>query len=287
MAAAPAAPQASADPVLPQALRRSAYDAPNWGSAPPPELLDPAMDGGVGYRAAKTPVAFTPNTPASDAMRSAQPAPPEKASAAIPPQILTFKPVDDGYGEPPEVPPAPQLARGSYQPRTNIEDELAAIEDTPSGAPVATTTKSAPPSRLGGQGAPVPKPAQSAPTPNDDFNGQTVSVMPSEAKEKAEEAASRMAQMSKAGGGYGLHLASYQRAEKAEEGWDILQEQYADLLTSLSARGHAVDLPGKGRYIRLIAGPFPTEGEAESRCAAFEERDEYCVVRPFQGEPIL
>lgn len=80
-----------------------------------------------------------------------------------------------------------------------------------------------------------------------------------------------------------IRLASYRDRAKAEKGWKILSHRYSDLLGSLSYTLQPVDLgPGKGKFLRLEAGPLTSLAQANELCAEIERRggDDCVTVRP-------
>ena len=74
-----------------------------------------------------------------------------------------------------------------------------------------------------------------------------------------------------------LHLASYRQVAQAEAGWRVLTRDHADVLSALRPGVAEVSLPGRGVFIRLLAGPL-TPGEAEVACEALEADGAYCAI---------
>lgn len=62
---------------------------------------------------------------------------------------------------------------------------------------------------------------------------------------------------------YGVHLESYRTQARAELGWKETQRSLPALAGEASYRLVRVDLPEKGIYYRVIAGPFATFAEAQ------------------------
>jgi cell division septation protein DedD len=87
-----------------------------------------------------------------------------------------------------------------------------------------------------------------------------------------------------ASGGYGVHLASYKVADNAIKGWETLSRQYS-VLTGLEARLTEADIPGKGRFLRLKAGPFSSRAAAVEACRSITSYGDYCKVTNFDGVP--
>ena len=84
---------------------------------------------------------------------------------------------------------------------------------------------------------------------------------------------------------YALHLASYREPAQALAGWDVLTREHPQALSDLAPARAAVDLEGRGRFHRLIAGPLP-EARADATCAALEDEGAYCAVVRWDGTPL-
>ena len=78
--------------------------------------------------------------------------------------------------------------------------------------------------------------------------------------------------------GYAVHLASYRATAGAQRGWEILSNDLSDILGSAQPITKGVDIPGKGYFVRLLAGPYDSHGAASATCAEIKNRGEYCVV---------
>ena len=75
---------------------------------------------------------------------------------------------------------------------------------------------------------------------------------------------------------YGGHLASYFREADARRGWNIIVRQQSSIG---SLKPHIVPIKtAKGPMVRLIAGDFPTEAEAQRFCTWAHEQHLYCAV---------
>ena len=84
------------------------------------------------------------------------------------------------------------------------------------------------------------------------------------------------------GDGFGVHLASYRVAGNAQKGWEVLTARH-DVLKGRQARLAAVDLPGRGMFLRLKAGPFASRAAAVEACRMIEVTGDYCAVTTFDG----
>lgn len=71
-----------------------------------------------------------------------------------------------------------------------------------------------------------------------------------------------------------LHLASLRSEEAAAEEWLAIQDRLPQV-RDWSVRFEPVDLPKKGRFVRLLAVP-PEGADASKVCAALEKSGQYC-----------
>lgn len=83
---------------------------------------------------------------------------------------------------------------------------------------------------------------------------------------------------------FGVHLASYRKAVEARQGWGKLQRENPDQLGLLEPRIEVVEIPDKGRFLRLIGGGFSSRDKAEALCTSLKQRGLYCSVSQFSGE---
>ncbi len=79
-------------------------------------------------------------------------------------------------------------------------------------------------------------------------------------------------------GQWGVHLASYKLEANVHNGWLLMQAAYPDLLAGLSPRRVVADIPGKGTFVRLVAGPIPNQADAEALRRQFVMRGKYADV---------
>lgn len=80
-----------------------------------------------------------------------------------------------------------------------------------------------------------------------------------------------------------VHLASYRYVENAETGWTQLLSKHGDLLGSLGPMINRVEIPGKGTFYRLKAGPVDSLDAAKRLCAGLKARGAYCDAKPTKG----
>ncbi|MEQ8603940.1 MAG: SPOR domain-containing protein [Marivibrio sp.] len=82
-----------------------------------------------------------------------------------------------------------------------------------------------------------------------------------------------------ADGAVALHLASYKQQANAERGWRELSAANSDLLGGTRPIVRRVDVPGKGLFYRLYAGPIADMANARALCTALKARNLYCAAR--------
>ena len=81
-------------------------------------------------------------------------------------------------------------------------------------------------------------------------------------------------------GGYRIHLASYRDRTDTDQEWAKLRTGHPGALDSLSPSTTTVTLPGKGTFVRLLAGPFESRAEADRTCAELRRGHQYCQPMP-------
>ena len=235
---------------LPLAAALAALPLTACASGPSATSFAPAPSartlGTTGYAAPELPVA-APRAP----MRVAQVAPTAAVQASA--SVATPLRLSEARGDAaPEV-PAPPARRWSEETRAPLPD-LDEILVTHEGDQVARSEPAAqPPAR---------------------------SVLPTERR-----AAPAPRPAARRSGDYALHLASYREPGQAALGWDVLTREHPDALGDLAPARAAIDIEGRGRFHRLIAGPLP-QGRADAACAALEDEGTYCAVVLWNGTPL-
>jgi len=84
----------------------------------------------------------------------------------------------------------------------------------------------------------------------------------------------------RAGGSILIQVGAYREEAEAARRWNLLMIDAADALSGMSPRIVAVDLPGRGRYYRLRAGPLD-KAAAAAVCRALKEHRHDCI--PVKG----
>jgi cell division septation protein DedD len=188
--------------------------------------------------------------------------PPERPLTERPPLPRAAEPPKPAAAAPVEAPKAemPKAEVPKTEAPAAAPGPVAAVEVAPRptpAAPPATAEKAAPP----------PAAEKSAPA----------------APPAAEKAAPAVAAVAPAAGrlaasGYRIQLASVGDRQAAENEWRRLSRANADVLGRLTSNIVAVDLPGKGTFHRLSAGPFADRGAAAEACEALKKRKVGCFV---------
>jgi hypothetical protein len=80
--------------------------------------------------------------------------------------------------------------------------------------------------------------------------------------------------------GYVLHLASYRRVEDADRGWAEMLEGHGDLLQGLELSIRRVEIPERGTFFRIHAGPVAERADALALCNRLNSRGTYCQPLP-------
>lgn len=77
-------------------------------------------------------------------------------------------------------------------------------------------------------------------------------------------------------GGYAARLAAFRTRAEAEATWRKLQAANAGLLSGVAPRFENVDLGARGKWVRLMTGPLPTQAAAARVCRAAGVNDPWC-----------
>lgn len=80
------------------------------------------------------------------------------------------------------------------------------------------------------------------------------------------------------GGSAKIQLASLKDQAQAQATWGQLQKKYADILGDLTPAYERVDIPGKGTFIRLQAGPLKDRNAAQALCQQLAAKNQGCIV---------
>jgi SPOR domain len=75
-----------------------------------------------------------------------------------------------------------------------------------------------------------------------------------------------------------IQLASFRDTISAIAAWRLMEKQHPGVLAGLTPTYEQVDLPGKGVYHRVQAGPFPDNASAEAACGKLRAAKQDCIV---------
>ena len=118
---------------------------------------------------------------------------------------------------------------------------------------------SAPPGGGGGAGPPGPEAGA---------NSRPPALAPAAgAAEPAQAAAAGGAAPRDAAGRFAIHVASVRDPSRVAEEWRRLAERHPGLAGLALREPRTVEVPGRGRFYRVVAGAFATRAEAEAACA--------------------
>lgn len=108
-------------------------------------------------------------------------------------------------------------------------------------------------------------------------NAQEVIRESEKASVKQQKAASAKLDTSSAGGRLVQISAVKNEAEAARE-WGRLQKRFPQELGALKYRTQRVDLPGKGTFYRVQAGPVASHEAAKSLCTKLTAKKQGCII---------
>ncbi|MBK1663538.1 SPOR domain-containing protein [Rhodospirillum rubrum] len=80
-------------------------------------------------------------------------------------------------------------------------------------------------------------------------------------------------------GGVLLQVAAYRSQAQARHGWDKMRADHGPLIGDLTPVIRQIEIPGKGTYYRLFAGPLDP-GRAQSLCRTLPELAGHCATSP-------
>ncbi|MBI4185208.1 MAG: SPOR domain-containing protein, partial [Proteobacteria bacterium] len=119
--------------------------------------------------------------------------------------------------------------------------------------------------------APAARPGTPPPAPR--------AAPPASAPARGEAAAPRPAAPAPAaGGGVRIQIASLRSEAAARDEWARLQRLHPDLLGGLQLSLVTVELPGKGTFHRVRAGPLADAEAARSLCGKLALRKVGCLI---------
>lgn len=156
------------------------------------------------------------------------------------------------------------------EPLPTPKQALAAPPPVPAG-PVISTSPTAP-----AETGPIIRPANDA-----SAQGRPVAANPSPAKPAvaAKSAAAVTATPAAAtAGGIRVQLGSLRSPEAARDEWQRLKRINSDLLGKLTAVAVRAEVPDKGTYYRVEAGPLADGAAASQLCGELKKRNLGCTI---------
>lgn len=168
-----------------------------------------------------------------------------------------------GCEEPPKPPPAAPAAEPGPPPLLPPAQQPQAAQ--PPSLPIAPLPPAV-------SQAPLTPPATSPPATSPQATLPPVAVAPSP-RPPAPPATTA--------GRYGAQLGAFRSLANASSAWERYKARYIDLLNTVPGPLlREVDLGPKGKFVRVMAGPFNTEQEARSLCIEVLARGGFCYVQP-------
>lgn len=183
------------------------------------------------------------------------------------------------------LPPPEQPTATPTQPVQKTDTAAAPAAATPqakNGAAITVPTRPAP--------SPVPnqapaiasaeKPAAGKPAekPAEKPADRPVESQTAAAPAAPKPAAPAPAAVAAPGGSAKIQLASLKTQAAAQSTWAQLQKKYADILGDLTPSYERVDIPNKGTFVRLQAGPLKDRAAAQALCQQLAAKNQGCIV---------
>lgn len=79
-------------------------------------------------------------------------------------------------------------------------------------------------------------------------------------------------------GRWAVRLAAYRNEPDAARGWQLMKRRFPDLLGPMQPIYRTVDLPGRGRFLRVFAGPLRDRAAADQLCRSLKARSlDFCL----------
>ncbi|WP_374764611.1 SPOR domain-containing protein [Yunchengibacter salinarum] len=87
---------------------------------------------------------------------------------------------------------------------------------------------------------------------------------------------------------FGMHLGSYRSRGQVPEAWNRMKSTFVGELQGMTPRVYVQSQEGIGTFLRLIAGPLPSEQAARAACDRIRDQQDtqYCRISEYQGEPL-
>ncbi len=82
----------------------------------------------------------------------------------------------------------------------------------------------------------------------------------------------------------GVQLGAFKTRADARAAWNGLQQKHPDLLARLDLAISKVDIPMKGTFFRVVAGPIKSNSAAKRLCGTITDRGGNCLVSTFNKQ---
>lgn len=208
------------------------------------------------------------------AVKSEKPAKaPAKAEAEMPDILAVSSAQEEAAPELPPLAPAGEIVAQSLE----AEEKILVRPQAKPPVPKLEALSAAPVEKVEAEATMAQKPAVKTETPEDAAyippKKTPVPAMATPAPVKQEAPAPAAAASPSSGGGnYYIQLASGPASADTQGTWSKLKGKYPDTLAGLSPSFQPVNIPGKGDYVRIQAGPM-SQAEAADRCAKLRGAD--------------
>ena len=110
--------------------------------------------------------------------------------------------------------------------------------------------------------------------------GTKVALAPGVEVAEAPPAPARTQAAARMDTGYRIHLESYHDGHLVAQAWSALQKANPAVLGALRPSTVAVDIPKKGKFVRLLAGSFESKDAAAKACAAIKKTHQHQYCHP-------
>jgi cell division protein FtsN len=145
-------------------------------------------------------------------------------------------------------------------------------------APVIVAAEPAPPPAPAVVAAPTPEPAPARPAPAPAAAAAPPPPAPVAVNTPPPAPAAAAASSAMASAGAVLQLGSYPSEALANNAWTTFRERHAAILGSLSSDVQVANIPDRGTWYRLRAGPYTDRASAVAACEALRSEGGTCLV---------
>lgn len=200
------------------------------------------------------------------------PSPPVASNSNVPPAIAPAPPKST-----PALIPAPTVDKS--QPPAPAAVPRSAVGSQPLAGSTPAVTTPNPPTQIASAAPPPAAKPQKVPVPAAIAPGGPAPAIPTPATPAVATPAPAPAKPAKtaSAGGYRVQLAAVRSQDQATAEWGKLQKTNPEL-GPLQLNVVQVELPEKGTFYRVQAGPLSDQGSADQLCSALKARSQGCIV---------